>query len=32
VSSCAWYEGLNNEWIERELLFTGQKKGVANVS
>ncbi|KAI5288803.1 hypothetical protein KEM54_004847 [Ascosphaera aggregata] len=31
VSSCAFYEGANNEWLERELLFTGHRKGVVNV-
>lgn len=32
VISCAFYEGLGNEYLERDLIFTGQKKGVANVS
>ncbi|RKF65021.1 Beige protein-like protein 1 [Erysiphe neolycopersici] len=30
ISSCAWYEGVGNEWIENELCFTGQCGGVAN--
>lgn len=32
VSSCAFYEGLGNEYLERELVFTGHKRGVVNVS
>lgn len=32
VVSCAFYEGSGNEYLERDLIFTGQKKGVANVS
>ena len=31
IVSCAFYEGSGNEYLERELIFTGQKKGVANV-
>ena len=31
ISSCAFYEGVGNEWLERELLFTGLKRGVVNV-
>ncbi|CAG8975353.1 hypothetical protein HYALB_00005683 [Hymenoscyphus albidus] len=31
VGSCAWYEGMGNEWVERDLVFTGQKRGVVNV-
>lgn len=31
VVSCAFYEGSGNEYLERDLIFTGQKKGVANV-
>jgi hypothetical protein len=31
VASCAWYEGCGNEWLENELLFTGQRGGVVNV-
>ncbi|KAI9692707.1 MAG: hypothetical protein M1820_009458 [Bogoriella megaspora] len=31
VASCAWYEGVGNEWLERELLFTGHKWGVVNI-
>ncbi len=32
VISCAFYEGFGNEYLDRDLIFTGQKKGVANVS
>lgn len=28
---CAFYEGAGNEWLERELLFTGHGNGVVNV-
>lgn len=31
VMSCVFYEGVNNEWQERELIFTGHRKGVVNV-
>ena len=31
VTSCAFYEGLGNEYLERNLIFTGHKKGVVNV-
>jgi beige protein homolog 1 len=31
IISCAFYEGESNEWLERELLFTGHKRGVVNV-
>jgi len=31
ISSCAWYEGKGNEWLENSLCFTGQRGGVANV-
>lgn len=32
ILSCGFYEGVGNEWLERELLFTGHRKGVVNVS
>ena len=32
ISACAFYEGTGNEYLERNLLFTGHKKGVVNVS
>lgn len=32
ILSCAFYEGANNEWLERELLFTGHRRGLVNVS
>ena len=30
ILSCAFYEGTGNEWLENELVFTGQRRGVAN--
>ena len=32
ISCCAFYEGSGNEYLERNLIFTGHKKGVVNVS
>lgn len=32
VSCCAFYETLGSDWIETELIFTGHRRGVANVS
>ncbi|KAI9676047.1 MAG: hypothetical protein M1817_000790 [Caeruleum heppii] len=32
VGSCAFYEGVGNEWLERELIFTGHRGGVVNAS
>lgn len=32
ILTCEFYEGANNEWLERELLFTGHTRGVVNVS
>ena len=32
IFSCAFYEGSGNEYLERNLIFTGHKKGVVNVS
>ncbi|KAK0642245.1 Beige protein-like protein 1 [Lasiodiplodia hormozganensis] len=31
VYSCAFYEGVGNEWLERELVLTGHRRGVVNV-
>ncbi|KAB2571271.1 Beige protein-like protein 1 [Lasiodiplodia theobromae] len=31
VYSCAFYEGVGNEWLERELILTGHRRGVVNV-
>ncbi|EFR00996.1 WD repeat and FYVE domain-containing protein 3 [Nannizzia gypsea CBS 118893] len=31
VLSCAFYEGAGNEWLERELFFTGHRKGLVNI-
>ena len=32
VSSCAFYEGQGNEYLERNLIFTGHHHGVVRVS
>lgn len=32
ILTCAFYEGVNNEWLDRQLLFTGHRRGVVNVS
>lgn len=31
ILSCAFYEGAGNEWLERDILFTGHAKGVVKV-
>jgi hypothetical protein len=31
VISCAFYEGASNEWLEKELVFTGHKRGIVKV-
>ncbi|EEP78922.1 hypothetical protein UREG_03768 [Uncinocarpus reesii 1704] len=31
VLSCAFYEGVSNEWLERELILTGHRRGLVNV-
>ena len=31
ITSCAFYEGANNEWLEKDLIFTGHKRGVVKV-
>lgn len=31
ITACAFYEGSGNEYLERDLIFTGQKRGVVNV-
>lgn len=31
ILSCAFYEGAGNEWLEREIFFTGHKYGVVRV-
>ncbi|EWC48126.1 hypothetical protein DRE_02705 [Drechslerella stenobrocha 248] len=31
IVSTAFYEGLSNEWLERELIFTGHRRGIVNV-
>lgn len=30
--ACVFYEGVGDEWQERELVFTGHQQGVVNVS
>ena len=32
IASCAFYEGTGNEYLERDLIFTGHRRGVVNVS
>ncbi|RFU32414.1 hypothetical protein B7463_g3946, partial [Scytalidium lignicola] len=31
ILSCAFYEGVGNEWLESVLIFTGHRRGVVNV-
>ncbi|KAI9880187.1 MAG: hypothetical protein M1823_006756, partial [Watsoniomyces obsoletus] len=31
ILSCACYEGAGNEWLERDILFTGHRKGIVRV-
>lgn len=31
ILSCAFYEGAGNEWLERDIFFTGHKHGVVKV-
>jgi len=31
IVSCACYEGAGNEWLERDLIFTGHKRGVVRI-
>ena len=31
IFSCAFYEGMGNEWLESNLVFTGHRRGVVNV-
>lgn len=31
ILSCVFYEGVSDEWLERELLFTGHRRGIVNV-
>ncbi|KAF2758334.1 beach-domain-containing protein [Pseudovirgaria hyperparasitica] len=31
ITSCAVYEGVGNEWVSRELIFTGHKRGLVNI-
>lgn len=31
ILSCVFYEGVSDEWLERELLFTGHRRGVVNI-
>ena len=32
ITACAFYEGSGNEYLERDLVFTGHKRGIVNVS
>ena len=32
IESCAFYEGSGTEFLERNLIFTGHRRGVVNVS
>lgn len=31
IMSCAFYEGVGNEWLEATLVFTGHRRGVVNI-
>ena len=31
VLSCVFYEGAQNEWLERDLVLTGHSRGVVNI-
>ena len=31
IASCAFYEGNGDEWLERDIIFTGHRRGVVNV-
>lgn len=31
ITACTFYEGNGNEVLERQLIFTGHKRGVVNV-
>ncbi|KAI9773758.1 MAG: hypothetical protein M1839_001990 [Geoglossum umbratile] len=31
VVSCAFYDGTGNEWLERDIIFTGHKRGIVNI-
>ena len=31
ITSCACYEGAGNEWLERDILFTGHKGGIVKI-
>ena len=31
ITSCACYEGAANEWLERDILFTGHKGGIVKI-
>lgn len=31
IFSCAFYEGIGNEWLQNSLIFTGHRRGVVNV-
>lgn len=31
ITSCAFYEGSGTDWLKRQLIFTGHRRGVVNV-
>ena len=31
ILSCAFYEGAGHEWLERDIMFTGHRRGIAKV-
>ncbi|KAI4150706.1 MAG: hypothetical protein LQ341_001049, partial [Variospora aurantia] len=31
VTSCAFYEGSGSDWLKRDLVFTGHRRGVVNI-
>lgn len=31
ILTCMFYEGVNDEWLERDLLFTGHRRGIVNI-
>jgi len=31
ITCCAFYEGVGNEWLEKNLILTGHRKGVVNI-
>ena len=31
ITACAFYEGVGNEYLQQNLVFTGHRRGVVNV-